>query len=194
MKTDNQGSIGGNYSWIPPPKPQRKEQGNDAHLWPEGTTLITGDSMLLGVAERKLEENCKVRTHPGATIEDLHIHLEAHLRKKPTRVILLLGTNNCPDDEPGIIVEKLMRLKSFILSRCCCEVFFSTLITRTDSYKYFVKVNEVNARLMDMGLRLMDNANIKTHHLTKRGLHLGYKGIELLISNFVTFVNSVRYL
>ena len=167
--------------------------GNDKHRWREGTTLITGDSMLLGVVERRLD-NCKVRTHPGATVEDLHIHLEAHLRKKPTRVILLIGTNNCVDDEPGVIVDKLMRLKSFILSKCCCEVYFATLITRTDAHKYFIKVNAVNGLLNEMGLRLMDNSNIGTRHLSKPGLHLNRSGVNLLIENFVYFVEYVKFL
>ena len=162
-----------------------------SHRWREGTTLITGDSMLLGVVERKLE-NCKVRTHPGATIEDMYYHLEPHLRKKPTRVILLLGTNNCGDDEPRVIVQKLMKLRTFILSRCCCEIFLATLITRTDSYKLYTKVNEVNQHLREMGIELMSNDNIETYHLNRGGLHLNYKGISVLIENFDIFTNLLN--
>ena len=124
----------------------------------------------------------------------MYSHLVPHLRKKPTRVVLLLGTNNCGDDDPKVIVEKLMRLKTFILSRCCCEVYFTTLITRTDSFQLYTKVNEVNFQLRDMGLRLMDNANIDARYLTKQGLHLNRGGIDLLIQNFVLFTNSLRFL
>ena len=150
--------------------------------------------MLLGVVERRLN-NCKVRTHPGATIEDMYSHLEPHLKEKPTRVVLLLGTNNCMDDEPNAIVDKLMRLKSFILSKCCCEVYFTTLITRTDSFQLYTKVNEVNSQLRDIvGDRLMDNSNIDARYLTKMGLHLNRGGIDLLIQNFDWFTNSLRLL
>ena len=149
--------------------------------------------MLYGLEERKLR-NCRVRSHPGATIEDLQLHLEAHLHKKPTRVILLVGTNNCPDDEASVIVHKLMKLKTFILSRCCCEVIFATLITRTDSHAYYRKVNEVNSGLSEMGVALMDNSNIETRHIARKGLHLNDKGVGRLIKNFVTFVNSSDYL
>ena len=99
------------------------------------------------------------------------------------------------DDEPNAIVDKLMRLKSFILSKCCCEVYFTTLITRTDSFQLYTKVNEVNSQLRDiMGDRLMDNSNIDARYLTKMGLHLNRGGIDLLIQNFDWFTNSLRLL
>ena len=184
-----------NYTWTPPQNTQlhHDQKNGNVHKWQDGTTLITGDSMLLGVVERRLW-NCKVRSHPGATIEDMYLHLQVHLQKKPTRVILLLGTNNCADDEANVIVEKLMRLKTFILSKCCCEVFFATLITRTDSYKLYTRVNEVNAQLRSMGIRLMDNGNIETRYLRKQGLHLNKGGVDMLIDNFVKFTQSLDYL
>ena len=57
-------------------------EDGEAYPWSPGTVLITGDSMLYGIEERKLR-NAKVRMHPGASIEDMYPHLGAHLRKKP---------------------------------------------------------------------------------------------------------------
>ena len=76
-------------------------------LWRHGTTLIIGDSMIGGIDERRLR-NTKVRSHPGASVEDLHYHITPYLRKKPTNIIIHVGTNNARSDNSDMIIEKLI--------------------------------------------------------------------------------------
>ncbi len=203
---DERGEKRKNYTWVPPPLQQGKDSGtvncaslpgNDKNVvrWKEGTILITGDSMLNNIDERKIK-NCKVRAHPGASIEQMYYHLAVHLQKKPTQVILLTGTNNCTTDTGRDVFEKLMKLKTFILSRCCCEVYISTLITRIDNQKAGRMVDDVNKQLLDLNdkgvLKLLDNTGITKSHLGRKGLHLSDRGTGKLITNIVSLVKRIR--
>ena len=75
--------------------------------------------MIGGVNEKKLSDNTnervKVHSHPGATIQDIKYHLHAHLRKKPTHLILQVGTNDARNREvtSDQIYEGLIDLKTF---------------------------------------------------------------------------------
>ena len=194
-----------NYTWTPPSEPAKGSKivnfanlsGNDSNVvrWKEGTVLITGDSMLNNIDERKIK-NCKVRAHPGASIEQMYYHLAVHLQKKPSYVILLAGTNNCTADSGEEVFEKLMKLKTFILSRCCCEVYISTLITRVDNQTAGRVVDEVNKQLLDLNdkgvLKLLNNTNITKFHLGRKGLHLSDRGTGKLITNIVSFVKHIQ--
>jgi len=71
---------------------------NNTHLWPKGTTLITGSSILLGVEENRLKKyKAKVRPFPGATVDDMFDYLIPLLKKEPTNIILQIGSNDSPN-------------------------------------------------------------------------------------------------
>ena len=64
-------------------------------LWPKITTLIVGDSIIIGVLEEGLRgkgQNVKVRSFPGATVDDLNHYVIPLLQKKPSRIIVHAGT------------------------------------------------------------------------------------------------------
>ena len=51
----------------------------------------------MGVEEQKLHKyNAKVRSFPGACIDDMYDYLLSLLKKKPTNVILHIGSNDAP--------------------------------------------------------------------------------------------------
>ena len=101
-------------------------------LWRHGTTLIIGDSMIGGIDERRLR-NTKVRSKPGASIEDMFFFITPYLRKNPTNIICHVGTNNTRSDSAEQIMEKLVQLKEYIMSKCpSAKLVFSNLIVRTD--------------------------------------------------------------
>ena len=81
-------------------------------MWKPGTTLITGDSMLYGIDETRLKHS-KVRIFPGCTVDDMFYNIFPLLRKKPSNILLHVGTNNAVSDTPEKIVEKLNKLKKF---------------------------------------------------------------------------------
>ena len=74
---------------------KERVKNNYIKPWPKGTTLITGDSILCGVQEKRLR-NSKVRVFLGANVDDMYDYLTPLLKKKPTNIILHIGSNNAP--------------------------------------------------------------------------------------------------
>ena len=60
--------------------------------WDKGTYLITGDSLIIGLQEKKMGNNVKVRGFSGATISDFYTYLVPLLEKKPSNIIIMAGT------------------------------------------------------------------------------------------------------
>ena len=155
-------------------------------LWNNGTTLIIGDSMLSGVDETRLR-NSKVRIYPGATIEDMFHFIFPLLRKKTTNIIVHAGTNNAISDNSTQIIEKLWKLKDFILSVIPnCKVVFSQIIERFDDRKAQLTVNMTNEIMSKGGVfDVIDNSNITREHLGKQGLHMKPHGTGRLAVNII---------
>ena len=62
-------------------KKEKKVQCDDVVLWLENTVLITGDSMLCGLEEKRFSNkfNVNVRPHQGANIDYMYDHLNPYL-------------------------------------------------------------------------------------------------------------------
>ena len=158
---------------------------NPEATWKIGTTLIVGDSMLYGIDESKIR-NAKVRIFPGASIEDLVYHLTPLLRKRPSAVVVHIGTNNCVDDHSRLIMRKLMNLKMYILSQSeSCKIVFTSLINRNDNAKAQLTVNLVNEKLNDLQTDTIDNSNIDLSYLGRKGLHMTPHGTGKLAVNII---------
>ena len=65
--------------------PEIKEK----HEWNGGTCLIIGYSMIGGVDPRRMGGKYKVRSHPGAEINDIFYHVTPLLKKKPASIIIV---------------------------------------------------------------------------------------------------------
>ena len=80
--------------------------------------LITGDSMLNGIDESKLQMKfgVKVRPFSGATTEDMHSYLKPLLKKGPTTVFLHIGTNDVTENgiDSDSLVKIILHLKEAI--------------------------------------------------------------------------------
>ena len=86
------------------------------HKWVENTVLITGDSILNGIDENRLnpQGKVKVRAFPGARIKDMYSYLQPLLVKCPKIIIIHTRTNDALELTSRQIMDKLMELKSFI--------------------------------------------------------------------------------
>ena len=74
-----------------------KNQNSNNEEWPKGTIAIIGDSIINGIMEEKLcgkGRNVKVRHFPGSTVDDMNHHIVPVLRKKPSHLIIHVGTND----------------------------------------------------------------------------------------------------
>ena len=160
-------------------------------LWKKGTTLIIGDSMLHGLDETRLR-NSKVRVCPGASIEDLHYHIIPLLRKRPSTVILHVGTNNSTRDTSAQITDKLINFKEFIMSKSPgIKVIISSLIQRYDDAKAQLTSCKTNTMLKSLDVEFIDNDNITREHLGKKGHHMTPYGTGRLAINIIKVLKSL---
>ena len=82
-----------------------------------GICLIVGDSVLIGINEKRLPTNnqvVKVRGFRGTTVDDLKHHLALLLKKKPEQIILHIGTNDALSETSRQILDKLIQLKQYL--------------------------------------------------------------------------------
>ena len=165
------------------------------HTWRKGTTLIVGDSMLGGVKEGLIgpRGNMKVRSFPGATLDDMIDYLRPLLRKKPDRVLLHAATNDAINHNANDIIQKILDVKAFIENEVKgCTVIISSPINRLDNQKCATVIRNVNAQLKNIGnINLMANDNITTKHLGMKKLHLNMSGTKLLVTNILTKLRSI---
>ena len=82
--------------------------------WDTGTILIMGDSMSLGLQEKKLGSKVKVRGFSDARINNSYNYLIPLLEKRPTRIILMVGTNDAVEKSSEEILTELLSLKKWI--------------------------------------------------------------------------------
>ena len=159
--------------------------------WKEGTTLIIGDSMIGGIEEGRLR-NTKVRTNPGASVEDMYYQITPYLRKHPSTIICHVGTNNARDDSPDTVIQKLVGLKNYIMSKLPnCQLYFSSPIVRFDDDAAARVVDEINKRMRLLGMPLVNNSNIGYDELGWKGLHLNGRGTRKLAVNYINILKML---
>ena len=137
----------------------------DKTKWHKNTALIVGDSMISGIDQQRLSIKgriVKVRSFPGATMNDMYDYIKPLLKKAPDNVILHVGTNDAPNSTSRAILDNMLSLKSFIenilpQSKAC----ISNVVKRTDNGKATLTVNKVNEHLSVLQLDIVDNSNIK---------------------------------
>ena len=141
---------------------------NKIHQWPIKTTLIAGDSIIQGLDESRLKKyKCKVRSFPGAVIDDMYDYLEPLLKKKPTNIILHIGTNDATTKFAGKIINELKNLAIHIKEVLPdTNIFMSSPTIRIDNIKANKILQEVNDYMKTMENSIM-NVNI-VHVLVKK--------------------------
>ena len=146
------------------------------HVWPENTCLIVGDSILNNLKESKLTEKnrvVKVRAFPGSNIQDMFSYIVPLLRKRPSYLILHIGTNDAAYKPVDDILNELIKLKTFISEQLpTCKIVISQPTTRNDNLKAKVTINHLINKLDILGIPTIDNSNIGLEQLGKRGIHL----------------------
>ena len=160
--------------------PKRPAINLNVKEWPDNTCLIVGSSIISNLNEKRLSKSNKlvrVRSFPGSTVEDMYLYISPLLNKKPSHIILHVGGNNAPYCSADELSEKILDLKEYILKRLPnCNVIISLLTTRCDNMKAKLTIRDVNARLLSLGIKVVDNSNIDIEQLSHKGLHLNNWG------------------
>ena len=165
----------------------------EKHMWPENTVLVTGDSMLNGLTESRLNKKFKVkmRAFPGANVEDMYDYISPLLRKNPTYIILHIGSNDCPNKSSDVILDDMLELKQHIETILpATKVYLSCPILRFDNAKTGFNQYQLGSKV-----RLLDdvilNDNIDSSCLGRAGLHLNRKGSGRLAINFLSLIKRL---
>ena len=100
-------------------KKQPKETNNNS-LWPSGTCVIVGDSMVNSIDEKRLSKkhgNVKVFHFSGARIEDINQYIIPIIKKQPDYLILHVWSNDATTNTSKKVVDNLLILKSNIFKQ-----------------------------------------------------------------------------
>ena len=156
-------------------------------------TFIVGDSMINGIKAYNFGQKSKVKIKPygGSTSRDFIHHVKPTIRKKPSKMIIHIGTNdltNKIDTIPNM--EKIVTLIQKESPKT--EIALSNIIIRTDKKNMAKKINDLNKAIKDFcgkkNIDLIDNSNIDISNLSKRKLHLSQNGLNLLTKNFKSYL------
>ena len=141
-------------------------------------SFYDGGSVIAKISSKRL---IKVRSFPGATCSDSHVH-----------VILHVGTNDVARYEGTETVDKLLELKSFIVEQLpTIHIVISHPITRTDSKHLAMKIGDVQSHLHKLQIDMIENRNINSNHLTSRELHLNGKGVLQFAKNLIEGIRKL---
>ena len=100
-------------------------------------------------------------------------HIILLLQKRPSHIIVHAGTNDTYHSTSREILNKLLNFKSLIQEKLTdCKVFISTPALRSDSGKATLTVNQLNNHLLQLDIDTVDNRNIISKYLNRKGLHL----------------------
>ena len=162
--------------------------------------MILGDSMLKYINQRKMQQGVngkvKVKTFPGACVEDMTHYIKPTLKRKPSHLILHVGTNDMQSKSPDEIVSTIKHIGEKIAEESNgTEFIVSEIITRNDDPQLTSKVNECNIKLDELcaGLNwgLIKHNNICKTHLNSYGLHLNQRGTGLLAGNLKSYLKNI---
>ena len=169
----------------------KKRVTNRVKAWPKGTVLIIGDSMLGGVNERMLKNyRVKVRSHGGAYVDDLYDFIAPLLKKKPSYIIMHIGTNDSVDKPAKDIYVELINLRDYINQVLPnTKVYLSCPILRKDIAKANRVLSELDSKIKRVG-DCVTNDNIDGTCISKLGLHLNSKGSKQLVLNYIKLIQS----
>ena len=119
-------------------------------------------------------------------MDDLNYHAHPFLHKKPKHIIIHIGTTDATHSTSREILDKLLKLKTLIKETLPeTEVTFSTPTIRSDNGKAALTVRNLCGHLLDLNMDILDNRNISSKHLGRKGLHLNKASSARLAKNII---------
>ena len=112
---------------------------------------------------------------------DMEHNLIPIIRKKPSTIILHVGTHDVKNLPSRTVLHNLLKLKSLVKdSLPTCRVFISTSTLRIDDGKARITVSLFTKHLLQLKIDTISNNNINVRHL--RGKGLNFNQIQKLLS------------
>ena len=101
-------------------------------------------------------------------------------------MIIHIRTNDAPSSTFRNIQDNIFKLISLVNEKLRqCKVWLSTSTLTTDHGKAALTVSQLVNHPLNLNIDVIDNRNIKSRHLSRKGLHLNDSGSKLLARNFL---------
>ena len=128
----------------------------------------------------------KVRHFPGLTADDMNNHIVPILRKKPSHLIIHVGTTDASSSISREVLNKLLNLEYIAKDiNPDCDVWLSTPTMQMDRGKEALTVSHLTYHRLQLEINIIDNRNITGKHLSCRGFHLNVSGCNQLAKKFL---------
>ena len=134
-----------------------------------------------------------MRCFRGSTVSDLHDYTKPLLRKKPDKIILVIGTNDIQYKAVADVLKGIKSLMNMIIKELPnCHVAVSEIIKRAGKFAATIngKINEFNSGLKSMNVDILRQQNILLDHINQGGLHLNRSGDCRLARNIIGKIRS----
>ena len=117
-------------------------------------------------------------------MQSLLLGITEKIIKKPSHIMVHAGTNDVYNSTSREILEKLVNLKSLIQEKVRdCKVYILTPTLESGEGKATLTVNQLTNHLLQLNIDIVDNRNITSKHLSRKGLHLNESGSRSLAIN-----------
>ena len=157
-------------------------------FYPNGTNAIVEDSIINGMIEERINKKdrpVKVRNFAGATVAYIEHYLIPIIQKKPSNIILHVGTNGAKNLPSRTILDNLLKFKALVKdSLPTCKVFILNPTLRTDDGKAQITVVQLTKHLLYLKTGTVNSDNIKVRHFGGKGVHLNQSSSKLLSKIF----------
>ena len=186
-KLNVKGQVNNHATYTP-----RYRIDNKTKPWPNKTILIAGDSTIQGLEERRLRKfNVKIRSFPGARIDDFYDYLKPLIKKEPSIIILHIGTNDSTNKTSGQIINEINNLMNHIQEmHPKGKIYLSSPILRFDNPNANHTLEEVRTYFKSLPNSIL-NCNIDKGCLGGKGLHLNPRGSGRLAINFISLMKRL---
>ena len=176
--------------------PQEKENRNKK----SGRHICKiGDSTVKHITGSGISKNdqVQVKTHPGATTEDIIGYIKPTIRQKPDTVIIHSGTNDLTKDVNTMSrVQKVVAPVKEIDTEGKIKLGFSEIVARGDINKdedIVITNNSLEKYCKGNKFFFINNSNIiDVSCLNKSKLHLNRKGTHYLANNFRKHIFNIE--
>ena len=143
--------------------------------------------MLAGIDENRLKtgkHKVKVRYFPGARTDDMYDCMKPLLQKFPDYIILHIGTNDVLDNTSREILDKIVKLKTYIQNELRkCKITISTPIKRHDHGKD-IYIFSIRHYIRHLVYQLLTTPILELFiYLNSGCLHVNDKGLGKLTIN-----------
>ncbi|XP_072018367.1 uncharacterized protein [Amphiura filiformis] len=179
------------------PKPAR-----NGFSTPKRTVIIIGDSIPKFIQGRRMSRTERVinRCMPGSDLAYWNKFGPLYIEHdSPDIIIMHLGTNDTKQLSPIQCVNRIRQLAKTMVNVSAkpLQVVISGITTQRhpDQQRW---IKEYNTRMSEiceqLGWQFIKNDNILSFHLGDDGLHLNRIGTTILAKNFISMIQSLRYI